>query len=125
MEFIYISGDSTYFLDTSGNTIVEYTYNAWGRHATRARNNAGSLVASATGTDTTFTNNLALANINPFRYRGYYYDTETQLYFLKTRYYDPAVGRFINADAVSYLDPETINGLNLYAYCGNNPVMYL
>ena len=58
-------------------------------------------------------------------YRGYYYDTETQLYFLKTRYYDPAVCRFINADDVSYLDPENVNGLNLYAYCLNNPVMYI
>ena len=127
-NYIYrknISGDVTHILDISGNVVVEYTYDACGRHATRAQNNSGSLVASVTGTDTTFTNNMALANANPFRYRGYYYDTETQLYFLKTRYYDPAVGRFINADAVSYLDPETINGLNLYAYCGNNPVMYL
>ena len=62
--------------------------------------------------------------MNPYRYRGYYYDTETGLYYLKSRYYDPEVGRFINADDISYIDPETINGLNLYAYCGNNPVMY-
>ena len=55
--------------------------------------------------------------------RGYYYDTETELFFLKTRYYDPEVGRFISVDGIEYLDPETINGLNLYAYCGNNPVM--
>ena len=61
--------------------------------------------------------------MNPFRYRGYYYDTETGLYYLKTRYYDPEIGRFITIDDTSYLDPETINGLNLYAYCGNNPVM--
>ena len=61
--------------------------------------------------------------MNPIRYRSYYYDVETQLYYLNTRYYDPAVGRFINADDISYLDPETINGLNLYAYCVNNPVM--
>lgn len=54
--------------------------------------------------------------------RGYYYDTETKLYFLKTRYYDPEVGRFISPDSIEYLDPETINGLNLYAYCNNNPV---
>ena len=54
--------------------------------------------------------------------RGYYYDTETELYFLKTRYYDPEVGRFISVDGIEYLDPETINGLNLYAYCNNNPV---
>ena len=50
-------------------------------------------------------------------------DTETDLYFLKTRYYDPVVGRFITIDDTSYLAPDTINGLNLYAYCGNNPVM--
>lgn len=55
--------------------------------------------------------------------RGYYFDTETKLYFLKTRYYDPEVGRFITIDDISYIDPEIINGLNLYAYCGNNPVM--
>ena len=55
--------------------------------------------------------------------RGYYYDEETELYFLKTRYYDLEVGRFISVDGIEYLDPETINGLNLYAYCGNNPVM--
>ena len=64
-----------------------------------------------------------IGKINPFRYRGYYYDVETGLYYLKTRYYDPEVGRFISQDDVSYLDPEHINGLNLYAYCGNNPVM--
>lgn len=61
--------------------------------------------------------------LNPFRYRGYYYDTETGLYYLQTRYYDPEVGRFISQDSIEYADPETINGLNLYAYCGNNPVM--
>ena len=60
---------------------------------------------------------------NPFRYRGYYYDEETGLYYLKSRYYDPETGRFITIDDISYIDPETINGLNLYAYCGNNPVM--
>lgn len=55
--------------------------------------------------------------------RGYYYDTETKLYFLKTRYYDPEVGRFITIDDISYIDAETINGLNLYSYCANNPVI--
>ena len=64
-----------------------------------------------------------IGNRNPIRYRGYYYDTETGLYYLKSRYYDPEVGRFITIDDISYLDPDTINGLNLYAYCGNNPVM--
>ena len=60
---------------------------------------------------------------NPFRYRSYYYDHGIGLYFLKTRYYDPEIGRFMTIDDISYLDPESINGLNLYAYCGNNPVM--
>lgn len=55
--------------------------------------------------------------------RGYYYDVETGLYYLNTRYYDPFACRFINADDISYIEPETINGLNLYSYCGNNPVM--
>ena len=45
------------------------------------------------------------------------------MYYLMTRYYDPKIGRFINADSFEYLEPKTINGLNLYAYCGNNPVM--
>jgi len=61
---------------------------------------------------------------NPFRYRGYYYDTESGLYYLNSRYYDPATGRFLNEDAISYLEPKTLGGLNRYAYCLNNPVMY-
>ena len=68
--------------------------------------------------------NSDIAKLNPFRYRGYYYDTETGLYYLNSRYYDPSVGRFINADDISYIRPTDINGLNLFAYCGNNPVMY-
>jgi RHS repeat-associated protein len=67
--------------------------------------------------------NTEIATLNPFRYRSYYFDTETEFYFLKTRYYDPEIGRFMTIDDISYLDPESINGLNLYAYCGNNPVM--
>lgn len=63
--------------------------------------------------------------MNPFRYRGYYYDTETKLYYLQTRYYDPETGRFLNMDSIDYADPENLNGLNLYAYCNNNPVMYV
>ena len=91
--------------------MVEYKYDSWANHAVLDAN--GADIASATH----------IGNLNPFRYRGYYYDAETGLYFLKTRYYDPEVGRFITIDDISYIDPETINGLNLYAYCGNNPVM--
>ena len=63
--------------------------------------------------------------MNPIRHRGYYYDEETGLYWLKSRYYDPEVGRFVNADSVGVLaDTQyVVNGLNLYAYCENNPVM--
>ena len=66
-----------------------------------------------------------ILNINPFRYRGYYYDAETGLYYLNSRYYDPEIGRFISPDSLKYLDPTYNNGLNLYAYCGNNPVMHV
>jgi len=64
-----------------------------------------------------------IGNENPIRYRGYYWDKEFGLYYLQTRYYDPLIGRFISPDKVEYLDPEDVQGLNLYAYCGNNPVM--
>ena len=91
--------------------MVRYIYDAWGNHA----------VLDANGNDIDDPNHVG--NLNPFRYRGYYYDVETGLYFLQTRYYDPEVGRFISQDSVEYADPTTVNGLNLYAYCGNNPVM--
>ena len=79
-----------------------------------------------TETDTSgneVTSSTHIGCINPIRYRGYYYDTETGLYYLETRYYDPQVGRFISSDNVDYLMPEQVMGLNLYAYCNNNPVM--
>ena len=89
--------------------MVKYIYDGWGNHAIVAEN--GEDIESGIGV------------LNPFRYRGYYYDTETELYFLQTRYYDPEVGRFISRDSIEYADPVTINGLNLYTYCGNDPVM--
>jgi len=62
--------------------------------------------------------------LNPFRYRGYYYDRVLGLYFLTSRYYDPEIGRFISPDSLEYLNPENVNGLNLYSYCNNDPVNY-
>ena len=64
---------------------------------------------------------------NYFRlaYKGYFYDKDLKLYYLMSRYYDPETGRFISPDAIEYLDPSTIGGLNLYSYCNNNPVMYV
>ena len=70
------------------------------------------------------TTDQALAKANPIRYRGYYYDTDTGLYYLNARYYNPQWRRFISPDSTDYLDPETPNGLNLYAYCNNDPVNY-
>ena len=102
-------GNVVALINTSGAKVAEYIYDAWGNHAVVDSN--GNDIESGIGV------------LNPFRYRGYYYDTETELYFLQTRYYDPEVGRFISRDSIEYADPETINGLNLYAYCGNNPVM--
>ena len=106
-----ILGNITGILDSDGKIVVRYRYDAWGNHV--VLNPDGSENESST----------FIGNINPFRYRGYYYDVETGLYYLKTRYYDPETGRFITIDDISYLAPDTINGLNLYAYCGNNPVM--
>ena len=99
-------------LDSAGAVVVKYVYDAWGNHDVHLLK---QVYASEQSTH--------IGYLNPFRYRGYYYDTETKLYYLKTRYYDPVVGRFITIDDLSYIDPEHINGLNLYAYCGNNPVM--
>ena len=59
-----------------------------------------------------------IADLNPFRYRSYYYDTGTKLYYLHSRYYDPELGRFISPENIGYLKPESINGLDLFAYCG-------
>jgi len=80
------------------------------------------MVLNAEGVEVQSTEKV-IANMNPFRYRSYYFDVETQLYYLQTRYYDATIGRFISADSIEYLDPETLGGLNLYAYCGNDPVM--
>lgn len=104
-------GNVIALMNASGAVVARYLYDAWGT----------SVVVNNDGAEITDANHIG--NLNPFRYRGYYYDVETKLYYLKTRYYDPEVGRFMTIDGIEYLDPETINGLNLYAYCGNNPVM--
>ena len=91
-------------------------------------NSSGTLVAEYNydpfGNTTIVTNVNNIAAINPFRYRGYYYDVETGLFWLSSRYYSPELCRFISPDSVDYLEPESINGLNLYAYAKNNPIMY-
>ncbi len=103
-----------------------FNVDAWGNHKTFVLDN-GQFVDFLTQTSYTQSglNNKLIAQINPFRYRSYYYDSETGLYYLNSRYYDPQIGRFINADDISVLSEgkNFFNGLNLYAYCGNNPIM--
>ena len=98
--------------DGSGNNSVKatYVYDAFGNHK----------VYDANGNENF--DEYFIGNINPIRYRSYYYDIETGLYYLQARYYDPKIGRFISPDNTKYLEPTTIGGLNLYAYCNNNPV---
>lgn len=92
--------------------VANYTYDAWGRLLS-VKNASGSTISDASH----------IANVNPIRYRGYFYDTETKLYYCNSRYYDPQVKRFINAD--EYLSTgQGFNGFNMFAYCNNNPVMY-
>ena len=111
-------GNVRALLDSYGNIVVKYKYDAWGNCKVLDAN--GNEISE----DTNMFGIKHIGHRNPFRYRGYYYDVNTGLYYLQSRFYDPETGRFINADTVEYLDPESINGLNLYAYCGNNPVMY-
>ncbi len=92
--------------------VAQYIYDAWGNHKVLDGNGKAD------------SNSDSIGHLNPFRYRGYFFDVETLLYYCNSRYYDPKTGRFISPDDISYLDPETIGGLNLYAYCQNNPAMY-
>jgi len=98
-------GDIVGIVNTSGTVVVSYTYDAWG--------NVLSITGSMANT---------LGTLNPLRYRGYIYDEETGLYYVSTRYYDPEIGRFICADVFTSTGQGT-NGANMYAYCGNNPVI--
>ena len=97
-----LQGDVTNVLDASGNTVASYTYNAWGK------------VLSSSG---------SMASINPLRYRGYYFDSDTGLYYLKSRYYDPQIARFVNADGLTSTG-QGIVGCNMFAYCGNCTTMF-
>lgn len=95
-----LQGDVMYLVDASGNEVAAYDYDPYGK------------IISATGD---------LAEINPLRYRGYYYDTETGFYYLQSRYYDPEISRFINADSYASTGQGLI-GCNMFVYCKNNPV---
>jgi len=105
-----IQGDIIGIFDAEGAKIGSYTYDAWG-------NCTVTPDSLATPDEIQI-----LTNINPFRYRGYYYDVETGLFMMGHRYYSPELCRFIQSDDIEYLDPSSINGLNLYCYCGNDPI---
>ena len=101
-----LQGDIVAVYDAAGTKLISYTYDAWGNFTTTYHNGCTA---------------SHIANLNPFRYRGYYYDAETGLYYLQSRYYDPVIGRFINADA--YVSTgQGILGNNMFAYCNNNPI---
>ena len=99
-----IQGDVVGVYNSSGTKLVTFKYDAYGN-------------CSVSG-------DASLASYCKIRYRGYYFDTETGLYWVQTRYYNPQWCRWISPDTLDYLNPETAHGLNLYAYCGNDPVNY-
>ena len=101
-----IQGDIERIYNNQGALYAEYSYDAWGKCTIKSN-----------------VNNIAA--INPFRYRGYYLDDETGLYYLNARYYDPEIGRFISPDSTEYLEAEKLHGLNLYVYCLDNPIIYV
>ena len=105
-----LQGDVIAIVDKDAQTVARYSYDAWGA------------VTSAV-TYTELTNNVDIATINPFRYRGYYYDEEIDLYYLQSRYYDAGVGRFVNSDSADVIPQSSdIFDCNIYTYCRNNSI---
>lgn len=100
-----IQGDITHIYDANGILKAEYVYDAWGN---------GTIAVNVDD----------IANVNSIRYRGYYFDAETKLYYLKSRYYDSETGRFISQDSINTIDATRgmVNGLNLNMYCANDPI---
>ena len=98
-----LQGDVVKLVTESGAVAASYEYDAW-----------GNILASSG----------SMAEKNPLRYRGYYYDSETGFYYLQSRYYDPATRRFINADVYASTDSKDAIACNMFAYCNNNPVIH-
>ncbi len=102
-----LQGDVIRIIDLAGTDVASYVYDAWGN------------IKDTKGEPT-------IREINPIRYRGYVYDTETSLYYLQSRYYDPFTGRFLNADDTAFIGVSgTVLSGNLFAYCENNPVNHI
>ena len=100
-------GDIVGIVDSSGNLVVEYAYDAWGRHLA-----VGNVTAAY----------AKLAILNPFRYRGYVYDEETGLYYLRSRYYEPGLSRFVIPDIIIG-EISALQSHNTYLYCDNRPMI--
>lgn len=106
-------GDVIAIYASNGALQCRYAYSAWGEHK----------IYDASGNQIESGDNIGIKN--PIRYRGYYFDRDLYLYYLQSRYYEPILGRFLSPDSPQYLDPTTIQGLNLYTYCLNNPISYV
>ena len=104
-------GDVIALLNSAGVLVASYNYGAWGNYSVHGADGKKT-------TDPTF-----IGHINPLRYRSYYYDRETRLYYLQSRYYDFANCRFINADTFATTDANGFLSANMFAYCENNPIM--
>ena len=105
-------GDIVGIYNGAGELKAHYEYDAWGNVISITDNNGNAI-----------TNPNHIGNLNPFRYRGYYYDTESGFYYLMSRYYDPVTHRFINADGYFQLGGNILDA-NMHSYCGNNPIMF-
>ena len=115
--FLYLKnaqGDITGIVDENGEILLTYSYTAWGKVSFTATN-MDSLILAGT-----------LSKVNPFTYRGYCYDFDINLYYLQSRYYDPQICRFINADSTDYLGATgTLLSYNLFAYCENDGMNFV
>ena len=99
-------------MDNTRTIVVKYSCDAWSNH----------IVLDSNGNENT--SDSFIGNINPFRYKGYYYDKESNMYYCKSRYYVPEWCRWLNGDSIGFLDVEDLDGMNLFAYCCNNPIMF-
>ena len=104
-----LQGDIVKIINQSGTVFASYVYDAWGNVLSITDQNGNAI-----------TSETHIGNLNPFRYRGYYYDTESGFYYLMSRYYDPVTHRFINADGYFQSGGDILDA-NMSAYCRNNP----
>ncbi len=115
-QYFYVTnqmGDVIGITEANGNLLAQYAYDDWGK-----------LLAIDTADAEGSTAYREIAEANPLRYRGYYFDSETGYYYLQSRYYAPEICRFINADVpeIAKVSKDIANGINIFAYCNNNPV---